>query len=74
MSTPIGRTCDGCGQVGGTEPLDEVPVLDYCGECMPQVRAFLREVDDLHTSLVRQWETELQNVRDRYCSLKELPY
>jgi hypothetical protein len=74
VSAPPGRICDGCGQVGDVEGLAEVPVLDYCSECMPQVRAFLREIDDLHTTMVKQWETELQAARDRYCSLKELPY
>jgi hypothetical protein len=73
VSVAAGRTCDGCGATGG-DPLPQVPGLDYCAECMPSVVEFLSAVDALHSRIVREWASELQTIRDRFATLKELPY
>lgn len=73
MSVAASRTCDGCGSPGG-DPLPQVPALDYCAECMPQVCEFLSAVDAVHSQMAAQWQTELQALREKFAGLKELPY
>ena len=73
MSAATSRTCDGCGTPGAA-PLPQVPALDYCAECMPQVREFLSAVDALHSQMAAQWGTELQALREKFAGMKELPY